>query len=337
MPNSWQKSLVKPFEPSSCAAARLGPNAAMPAAARSSTTPATSGASGPTMTNSMSCARQASITAPGSAIESASKVATASQPGIARARRTVGSSSGDRRDRRGDRVFARAGSQNQNIHRAVSASARQDLARRGAVLSASSSSVEVRLSQSASPPFPSAREPSGARGLFFAAALDLAPTLAALACAAYLRAASGRRHARARERHEWKIAERWATAACCAARCRRRGARGLLRPRSHLPQIDDLQAADAERQARGLWRRRPARRGRRLPLHRAGKGRPDGRARARRADVGHFAGLPAIRADQVQRAMRARATSCFPSAARCSSRRCRSCAAATPSATFWST
>ena len=31
MPNSAQRSLVKPFEPSSCAAARRGPNALMPA------------------------------------------------------------------------------------------------------------------------------------------------------------------------------------------------------------------------------------------------------------------------------------------------------------------
>ena len=50
MPNSAQSSLVKAFEPSSCAAARRGPKALMPAAARSSTRPATSGASGPTTT-----------------------------------------------------------------------------------------------------------------------------------------------------------------------------------------------------------------------------------------------------------------------------------------------
>ena len=53
MPASAQRSLVKPFEPSSCAAARVGPKAAMPAAARSSTIPATSGASGPTTTKPM--------------------------------------------------------------------------------------------------------------------------------------------------------------------------------------------------------------------------------------------------------------------------------------------
>ena len=47
MSNSLQKSLVKPFDPSSCAAALLGPKQAIPAAARSSAIPATSGASGP--------------------------------------------------------------------------------------------------------------------------------------------------------------------------------------------------------------------------------------------------------------------------------------------------
>src|SRR5213080_4119004 len=46
------RSLVKPLEPSSCAAALLGPNVLNPAASRSSTMPATSGASGPTTTKS---------------------------------------------------------------------------------------------------------------------------------------------------------------------------------------------------------------------------------------------------------------------------------------------
>ena len=58
-----QRSLVNPFEPSSCAAALLGPNALMPAAVRSSTMPAQSGASGPTTTKSMFCAWQNAITA----------------------------------------------------------------------------------------------------------------------------------------------------------------------------------------------------------------------------------------------------------------------------------
>src|SRR3954454_3438734 len=47
MPFARHKSLVKPLEPSSCAAAALGPNTAIPAARRASATPPTSGASGP--------------------------------------------------------------------------------------------------------------------------------------------------------------------------------------------------------------------------------------------------------------------------------------------------
>ena len=48
-----QRSLVKPFEPSSWAAAFDGPKTLMPAARRSSAMPATSGASGPTTTRSI--------------------------------------------------------------------------------------------------------------------------------------------------------------------------------------------------------------------------------------------------------------------------------------------
>ncbi len=47
------RSLVKPLEASSRAAAAVGPNAAMPAASSRSTSPATSGASGPTTTKSI--------------------------------------------------------------------------------------------------------------------------------------------------------------------------------------------------------------------------------------------------------------------------------------------
>src|ERR671922_234974 len=47
------RSLVKPFEPSSRAAAFEGPKVRKPAASRSSTMPATSGASGPTTTKSI--------------------------------------------------------------------------------------------------------------------------------------------------------------------------------------------------------------------------------------------------------------------------------------------
>src|SRR3954454_8256250 len=51
MPFSRHRSLVKPLEPSSCAAAALGPNAGMPSARRASPTPATNGASGPMTTS----------------------------------------------------------------------------------------------------------------------------------------------------------------------------------------------------------------------------------------------------------------------------------------------
>src|SRR5215469_14939821 len=52
------KSLAKAFEPSSAAAAALGPKAGMPSASRASTRPWTSGASGPTTTKSMRSRRQ---------------------------------------------------------------------------------------------------------------------------------------------------------------------------------------------------------------------------------------------------------------------------------------
>jgi hypothetical protein len=46
MPARAQRSLVNPFDPSSCAAARLGPNTGTAAARRLSASPSTSGASG---------------------------------------------------------------------------------------------------------------------------------------------------------------------------------------------------------------------------------------------------------------------------------------------------
>jgi hypothetical protein len=49
---------MKAFEPSSIAAARLGPKVLMPAASSRSTRPATSGASGPTTTKSMALGRR---------------------------------------------------------------------------------------------------------------------------------------------------------------------------------------------------------------------------------------------------------------------------------------
>src|SRR5215471_16672403 len=76
------RSLVKPLEPSSCAAARLGPKALMPAAVRSSTMPAQSGASGPTTTRSMFCALQNAITAAWSATSSATTSQSRAMPAL---------------------------------------------------------------------------------------------------------------------------------------------------------------------------------------------------------------------------------------------------------------
>src|SRR6516225_2499852 len=53
-----QRSLAKPLEPSSAAAAALGPKAAIPSPSSASTRPSTSGASGPTTTKSIRSRRQ---------------------------------------------------------------------------------------------------------------------------------------------------------------------------------------------------------------------------------------------------------------------------------------
>jgi hypothetical protein len=53
---------MKALEPSSCAAAAVGPNAVTPAAASESTSPSTSGCSGPTITKSICFSRQKSMT-----------------------------------------------------------------------------------------------------------------------------------------------------------------------------------------------------------------------------------------------------------------------------------
>ena len=52
-PSAAHRSLVKPLDPSSCAAAAFGPKTANPASRSASATPATSGASGPTTTRSI--------------------------------------------------------------------------------------------------------------------------------------------------------------------------------------------------------------------------------------------------------------------------------------------
>src|SRR5262245_58636127 len=63
MPWRFRNSLVKALEPSSCAAAWRGPKQRRPAAWNASTTPSTSGASGPMMVRP-TCSRFASATSP---------------------------------------------------------------------------------------------------------------------------------------------------------------------------------------------------------------------------------------------------------------------------------
>src|SRR5688572_29728660 len=82
MPARAQRSLVKPLEPSSCAAAALGPKVAIPAARAASATPATSGASGPTTSNSIDRLRASSTTACGSQGSIATHSAQLAMPGL---------------------------------------------------------------------------------------------------------------------------------------------------------------------------------------------------------------------------------------------------------------
>ena len=108
-------ALVKPLEPSSWAAALLGPNALMPAAVRSSTIPATSGVSGPTMTRSTLLALQKSIT--GGMVGDVERDAfgLVGDAGIARRAPQFG-----QQRRSGDlprqSVFAAAGTEQEDVH-----------------------------------------------------------------------------------------------------------------------------------------------------------------------------------------------------------------------------
>src|SRR5690349_13501453 len=94
MPYLAQKSLVKPFDPSSADAAAVGPNAAIPAASSASTSPATSGASGPTTTKSMRSRRQRSSRPAMSVAATGTQVATSAIPGLPGAQNSA-SHSGD--------------------------------------------------------------------------------------------------------------------------------------------------------------------------------------------------------------------------------------------------
>src|SRR6185369_13594017 len=82
IPFARHKSLVKPFEPSSRAAALFGPNTAIPASRSVSDTPATSGASGPTTTRSIPLSRASRTTACASHGSTATQSAQRAIPGL---------------------------------------------------------------------------------------------------------------------------------------------------------------------------------------------------------------------------------------------------------------
>ena len=115
MPYSAQRSLVKPLEPSSCAAARDGPNALMPAASRSSARPATSGASGPITTSPMSFSLQKPMTASMVGDVERHAFGDLRDPGIAR-RAIEPIEQGALLELPGERMLAAAASDQQHIH-----------------------------------------------------------------------------------------------------------------------------------------------------------------------------------------------------------------------------
>ena len=115
MPLARHKSLVKPFEPSSWAAAALGPNTAKPASRSASATPATSGASGPITTRSIERLRASSVTARcvhGSTATHSAQRAIPGLPGAA-----ISSLAAWRLPQApGERIFAAARTQQQDVH-----------------------------------------------------------------------------------------------------------------------------------------------------------------------------------------------------------------------------
>src|SRR6476469_2979057 len=82
MPFARHKSLVKPLDPSSCAAAALGPNTAIPASRSASATPATRGPSGPITTRPTPCPFASSTTAAESHGSIATHCAHRAMPGL---------------------------------------------------------------------------------------------------------------------------------------------------------------------------------------------------------------------------------------------------------------
>ncbi len=95
-------SFEKAFEPSSRAHAALGPKAAIPAAPSASTSPSTSGASGPTTTRSTCSSRAAATSASISPTPIGSSRASAAMPALPGAH----SSSGDCGERASARTIA---------------------------------------------------------------------------------------------------------------------------------------------------------------------------------------------------------------------------------------
>ena len=106
-------SLQNAFEPSSAAAAALGPKQRIPASASASATPATSGASGPTTTRSTVASRAAATIAPTSSRPTSSSLASAAIPGFPGAHRTSGALRGAVQGL-DDRVLAGAGAEHQD-------------------------------------------------------------------------------------------------------------------------------------------------------------------------------------------------------------------------------
>ena len=115
MPYLRHRSLVKPLEVSSWAAARLAPNALIPAAARSSTMPSPIGPSGPTTTRSTLCDRQNAITAAWSAGIERDQFGVAGDAGIA-GRAVEPLDQRARGDLPGQRVLAAAGADKKDVH-----------------------------------------------------------------------------------------------------------------------------------------------------------------------------------------------------------------------------
>ena len=89
-PAAAMSSFAWTFDPSTRAAAAVGPNAGIAASASASTRPATSGASGPTTTRSTACSRAAATSAGTSVTGMGNSVASRSMPGFPGAQRISG-------------------------------------------------------------------------------------------------------------------------------------------------------------------------------------------------------------------------------------------------------